>query len=122
MNLTKIYKRDVAGGIRIWWAEVGENENTGYWRTHSGTLNGEITISEWKWSEPKSQMNELEQSIFNAKAEMNKKLGLDYRTKLDNIDELRDSIIRPMLANDYVGWIGHCYAQPKLDGMRALTD
>jgi DNA ligase 1 len=122
MNLSKIYKRDVAGGIRVWWAEIGEDENEGYWRTHSGTLNGEIIISEWKWCEPKSQITSALQAIFYAKAEMVKKLKVDYKESLDEIDDTRQSIIRPMLANEYVGWIGPCYSQPKLDGMRCLAN
>jgi DNA ligase-1 len=27
-----------------------------------------------------------------------------------------------MLANEYVGWVGPCFAQPKLDGMRCLAN
>lgn len=122
MNLRKIYKRDVAGGIRIWWAEIGEGENEGYWRTHSGTLNGEIITTEWKYANAKSQPNDYQQSVFNAKSEMQKKLRVDYRGTIDDVDEERNSVIRPMLANDYVGWVGQCYAQPKLDGMRALAN
>jgi len=122
MNLSKIYKRDVAGGTRVWWAEVGENENEGYWRTHSGTLNGEILTTEWKYAEAKRQPNSLQQAIFNAKAEMTKKLKVDYRESLDDIDDTRNSVIRPMLANEYVGWVGPCFAQPKLDGMRCLAN
>jgi DNA ligase-1 len=122
MNLDKIYKRDVAGGTRVWWAEVGENENEGYWRTHSGTLNGEILTTEWKYAEAKRQPNSLQQAIFNAKAEMTKKLKVDYKESLDDIDETRNSVIRPMLANEYVGWVGPCFAQPKLDGMRCLAN
>jgi DNA ligase 1 len=122
MNLSKIYKRDVAGGTRVWWAEVGEGDNDGYWRSHSGTLNGEIITTEWKYEEPKRQVNSFQQALFNANAEMNKKLKVDYKTSLDDIDEARNSAIRPMLANDYVGWIGPCYSQPKLDGMRCLAN
>jgi DNA ligase-1 len=122
MNLDKIYKRDVAGGTRIWWAEVGENENEGYWRSHSGTLNGEILTTEWKYAEPKRQINSFQQAIFNANAEMRKKLKVDYKESLDDIDETRNSAIRPMLANEYVGWVGPCFAQPKIDGMRCLAN
>jgi DNA ligase 1 len=122
MKLDHIYKKDVSGKVRVWWAEVGENENEGWWRTHSGTLNGEITSSEWKYAEAKSQNSSAEQAIFNAESEMNKKLRIDYKTSLDEIDNARFSIIRPMLANDYVGWVGPCYAQPKLDGMRCIAN
>jgi DNA ligase 1 len=122
MNLDKIYKKDVVGNTRVWWAEVGENENEGFWRTHSGTINGEIMTSEWKYAEAKRQDSSTEQALFNATAEMKKKLRVDYKETLDEIDDARFSIIRPMLANEYVGWIGPCYAQPKLDGMRCMAN
>jgi DNA ligase 1 len=122
MMLSRIFKKDVSEKTRVWWAEVGEYENEGYWRTHSGTLHGEIITSEWKYAEPKSQDNSRLQSIFYANAEMNKKLKVDYKLSIDDINEVRSSIIRPMLANEYVGWIGPCYVQPKLDGMRCLAN
>jgi DNA ligase 1 len=122
MNLAKIYKKDVSGKTRVWWAEVGEDENEGCWRTHSGTLHGEIITSEWKWAEAKSQIDSRQQALFYANAEMTKKLKVDYKGTIEDIDEVRSSIIRPMLANEYVGWIGPCYAQPKLDGMRCIAN
>jgi DNA ligase-1 len=122
MNFDKIYKKDATGKVRVWWAEAGEDENLGHWRTHSGTLNGVIITSIWKWSEPKSQSNAAQQAIFNATAEMSKKLKIDYKTSIDDVDETRYSSIRPMLANEYVSWVGPCFAQPKLDGMRCLAN
>ena len=122
MDLSKIYKKDVSGRVRVWWAEVGENENEGYWRTHSGTLNGEILTTEWRWCDPKSQPTSRLQSVFAAKAEMDKKLRVDYKLTIAETDDVRNSFIRPMLANDYVGWVGPCYAQPKLDGMRCIAN
>jgi ATP-dependent DNA ligase len=119
VELDKIYKLDVSGSIRVWWAEVNED---GFWRTHSGTLNGEIVTSEWKYAEPKSQFDSYEQAIFNANSARTKKLKVDYRESIDDIEEVRSSLIRPMLAHKYPGWIGECYAQPKLDGMRCLAN
>jgi DNA ligase 1 len=122
MELDKIYKLDVAGGTRVWWAEIGEAEKEGLWRTHSGTLQGEITTSTWKYAEPKSQQTAFEQACFNANSEMKKKLKTDYRKFISDIFTPRNSGIRPMLAKEYVGWQGPCYAQPKLDGMRCIAN
>jgi DNA ligase 1 len=122
MELDKIYKLDVAGNTRVWWAEIGEVDKKGLWRTHSGTLQGEITTSTWKYAEPKSQQTAFEQACFNANSEMNKKLKIDYRTSINSINELRNSGIRPMLAKEYAGWPGPCFAQPKLDGMRCIAN
>jgi DNA ligase-1 len=122
MELNKIYKVDVSGNTRVWWAEVGENELAGYWRTHSGLLNGEIIISAWKAVELKSQSTLYDQAYFYANSEMKKKLKEDYRESLLNIDETRNSFIRPMLAGTYVGWQRPCFVQPKLDGIRCLAN
>jgi DNA ligase-1 len=118
MELPKIYKRDVSGNTRIWWAETNDTDS---WRTHSGTLNGEIVISGWRYSEPKRQINSKEQALFEANAEMKKKLKVDYKLSIKDIDEERNSIIKPMLAHTYENWECPCYSQPKLDGMRCLA-
>jgi DNA ligase 1 len=122
MELDPIYKLDVKGSIRIWWPEIGEGENEGCWRTHSGLLNGKITTSEWKKVAPRSQDSAINQAIFYATAEMKKKLKTDFRVSIDDVNESRLSLIRPMLANPYVGWQGPCFAQPKLDGMRCIAN
>jgi DNA ligase-1 len=119
MELSKIYKRDVSGNIRVWWAET---DNVSQWRTHSGTLTGEIITSVWRYAPAKSQSNTKEQALFEAKAEMKKKLRTDYKESIKDIDQKRNSIIKPMLAHTYQGWEGRqCFAQPKLDGMRCLA-
>jgi DNA ligase-1 len=118
MKLAKIYKRDVSGGTRVWWAET---DDTACWRTHSGTLHGEIVTSEWRHAPPKSQSSSAAQALFEAQAAMDKKLRTDYKRTLINIDEARNSIIKPMLAHTYDGWERQCFAQPKLDGMRCLA-
>jgi DNA ligase 1 len=122
MKLNTIYKRDVGGSVRTWYAELGEGTLEGHWRTVSGLLDGEKIASEWKWAEPKSQFNAEEQAIFEANSAMTKKLKVDYRESLDKIDEKRHSLIKPMLAHTYVGWEGPCFVQPKLDGMRCIAN
>src|ERR1700752_743329 len=109
MILNTIYKKHVTGSIRVWYAEIGEGPLEGHWRTVSGLLDGEKTASEWKFATPKSQFNSQEQAIFEATSAMTKKLKIDYRESIDNIDEKRHSFIKPMLAHDYAGWQGPCF-------------
>jgi DNA ligase-1 len=122
VELDRIYKADVTGSIRVWWAEVGENEWEGCWRSHYGTLGGQIITTEWTQVELRSQSTMAEQAYFYAMAEMKKKLRIDYKISLENIGESRFSFIRPMLAAKYVGWQRPCYVQPKLDGVRCLAN
>jgi DNA ligase 1 len=123
MELAKLYKKDVAGYTRVWWAEVGEHPHAGYWRTHSGRLDGQIITSEWKWAEPRSQDTAFNQALFYAQAAMEKRLKQgDYKSTETNIGELRNSMISPMLCDTYAGWQRPCYAQPKLDGVRCLAN
>jgi DNA ligase 1 len=78
-------------------------------------------ISEWRYAPGKVGKSDREQAYFEANAEMEKKLKLDYKLDVKDIDEGRNSIIKPMLAQPYEGWGGVCFAQPKLDGMRCLA-
>jgi DNA ligase-1 len=122
MFLDKIFKLDAAGSIRFWQAEVGEEELAGCWRTHFGLLSGKSIISVWKRVEARSQINAKEQALFYAKAAMEKKLKTDFRFRIDDIAEKRNSYIRPMKAYKYYDWVGPCFVQPKLDGMRCLAN
>jgi DNA ligase-1 len=122
MLLDRIYKRDVSGNTRVWWAEVGEGEWEGCWRSHYGALGGQIQTTEWTRVELRSQSTINNQALFYAKAEMNKKLRIDYRLDIDDINEQRFSLIKPMLAKKYIGWQRPCFAQPKLDGVRCLAN
>jgi DNA ligase-1 len=122
MILNTIYKKDVSGQIRVWYAEIGEGKLEGHWRTVSGLLDGEKVASEWKYAEPKSQFNAQEQAIFAATSAMTKKLKIDYREQIENVNEKRHSFIKPMLAQKYPGWQGPCFVQPKIDGMRCIAN
>lgn len=122
MILNTIYKKDVTGSVRVWYAEIGDGPLEGHWRTVSGLLDGEKIASEWKFATPRSQFNSQEQAIFEATSAMTKKLKVDYRESIDNIDEKRHSLIKPMLAHKYAGWQGPCFAQPKIDGMRCIAN
>jgi DNA ligase-1 len=118
MKLKTLYKRDVSGNIRVWWAETNDKDS---WRTHSGVLNGSIITSEWREAYAKSQPTDALQALFEANSETDKKLRLDYKESISDIDIKRPSFIKPMLAHPYPGWAGQCFAQPKLDGIRCLA-
>ena len=119
METEKIYKRDNSGNIRVWFAETDDDSS---WRTHSGILGGEIVTSEWRYAPAKSQHTDALQAEFEATSARDKKLKLDYKLSVNDIDNNRDSIIKPMLAHTYAGWQGRCFAQPKLDGMRCIAN
>jgi ATP-dependent DNA ligase len=55
-------------------------------------------------------------------AQFDKHLAKDYRLTQELVDVPRGSWIKPMLAAIYPGWVGPCWIQPKLDGMRCLAN
>lgn len=115
-----IFKRDARGEIRTWQYEV----DGGSWRTIAGLINGEKVISGWTTCKPKSQDTVHLQARFEAQAEMKKKLDRDYRETLEEVDRPRDSIIKPMLAHKFDGWVTgwqKVFSQPKLDGIRCIA-
>jgi DNA ligase-1 len=115
-----IYKRDATGKIRIWRYEVDNN----CWRTYAGLMGGELVVSGWTTCTPKSQPTAQEQALFEAKAEHQKKIDRDYRSSLEDVDRPRASVVKPMLAHKFEGWVAgwqNVYSQPKLDGIRCIA-
>lgn len=112
-----IYKRDANGNIRIWQYEVEGAQ----WRTHSGLRDGQIVVTGWTTCTPKSQDTAEAQALFEAEAEMKKKLDRDYRRTIEDVDRPRASVVKPMLAHKYEGWTGGAWSQPKLDGIRCIA-
>jgi DNA ligase-1 len=117
-----IYRKDASGEIRIWYYELGTPPLEGHYRTISGLLNGNKITSSWTYCPPRSQDTAADQAYFNAESLRNKKLKMDYKESVNDIDEPRHSFIKSMNAQPYVGWEGPCYVQPKLDGMRCLAN
>lgn len=114
-----IYARDAKGNIRVWQGEAV----AGRWRSITGIHEGTMITSAWSFSAAASQKTDGEQAIFEMNAHKVKLLGKDYRASIALVDVPRGSIIKPMLANKYPGWIGGpLYIQPKLDGMRCLAN
>jgi DNA ligase-1 len=121
MKSQTIYKRDSAGNVRAWNYEV-EGDS---WRTHHGVLGGAMVESGWTACTPKSQATGAQQAAFEAEAEMTKKLALDYHADILDIDRLRASTVKPMLAQKYESWdhiVVPVWTQPKLDGVRCIAN
>jgi DNA ligase-1 len=115
-----IYKRDATGAVRVWRYEIAG----GRWRAHAGILDGAMVVSGWTTCTPKSKSTAEAQAAFEADAEMRKKLARDYRETIAEVDRPRESIVKPMLAHKYEGWVDGwrgVYTQPKLDGIRCIA-
>ena len=115
-----IYKRDATGAVRVWCYEVFGDS----WRSISGILDGQHVVSGWTTCTPKSKSTAEAQAAFEADAEMRKKLARDYRETIEEVDRPRDSVVKPMLAHKYEGWVDGwrgVYTQPKLDGIRCIA-
>jgi DNA ligase-1 len=116
----KIFKRDTNGNIRVWHYEVqGET-----WRSYSGIVGGAVVESGWTTCTPKSRPTAAEQALFEAEAEMGKKLDKDYALTEAGVDEERSFGRKVMLAEVYQGVIPvmGAFSQPKLDGMRCKVN
>jgi DNA ligase-1 len=97
-------------------------------------VGGKLIVSEWTICEGTNvgRANERtphKQAIFEVNANYKKKLDKDYHMTVDTIDE-GSHIVQCMLANKYTDAVlrknppilSTCYSQPKLDGLRCLTD
>lgn len=126
-----IFKRTSTGATQMWQQEI-DDANPGQFRSISGQVDGKKTTSSWTLCEGTNvgRSNERtpeQQAIFEVEANYKKKLEKDYHTSVDQIDV--DIIFKPMLANEYkkhadgfVFNIKSTFAQPKLDGMRCITN
>lgn len=115
-----IYARDSAGRVRMWQYEVEGDA----WRGHSGLVDGAKVASGWTTCTPKSQSTAAAQALFEAKAEMGKKLDRDYRPSIGLVDTPRAAGSKPMLAHKFelgkTAPVG--FSQPKLDGIRCIAN
>lgn len=118
MITESIFKRDANGSIRVWWAEI----EGAAWRSYSGVMNGNNVVSEWTICYGKQNRSDEEQAKFEAYAEQTKKLRIDYRPNIHDVDVPRGSMIKPMLAQKYESFPGRCFIQPKFDGGRMLAN
>lgn len=112
-----IYSKDSKGTLRQWRYIVDGDK----WTGESGQVGGTLTMSGWTHCVPKSQDTAEEQAVFEAEAEMRKKLERKYRSSIEALDA-DDVFIQPMLAHgvDDYDMVYPCYGQPKLDGFRCI--
>ena len=118
-----LYKRDTTGKIRTWAIET----RFGGFRTHTGVLEGAIVTSAWTDVEAKNvgRSNEVSvehQAHLEAQALTVKKLERGYTIDLAEVDNQK--FRSPMLAKKYDGVKLRfpVYSQPKLDGIRCVTN
>jgi len=122
-----LYKRTNTGAIQQWQVEVDYTK--GAYRSISGQHCGKLVTSAWTLCKGKNigKTNETtpnEQARREAQAKFTKKCEHHYHHDIANIDT--KSFIEPMLAKKYEdefdGDYSDLYSQPKLDGMRCITD
>lgn len=121
MFTNKIFKRDNNGNLRFWQAEVQGDA----WRSHSGIVGGAAVASGWTTCVPRSRPTGEEQAMFEAEAELGKKLDKDYAVSADRVDEARSFGAAVMLAHKFEGTLPadrRAFSQPKIDGIRCKTN
>jgi ATP-dependent DNA ligase len=125
-----LYKRNVNGSTQVWWMErVG-----GRYRTHSGQLDGKITVSEWTQATPKN-VGRANETSSEAQAQVELEAAYVLKRKKGYRDDLGAARtlerFTPMLAKVYADYQKDVHArfeagmpvitQPKLDGVRCIA-
>lgn len=120
-----IYKQGTDGLVSQWTVEVVDNK----FRSHSGVVNGVITINDWTICENKNigKSNETtasEQAKKEAEALYQKKINKGYNINILESDKKK--YFEPMLAQKYEDRKNEIefpiYSQPKLDGVRCIIN
>lgn len=112
-----IFKRDTNGQIRVWRYLIEGPR----WTSESGIENGGLVTAGWTTCTPRSRDTAEAQALFEAEAEMGKKLERDYALTRGAVDDVRAFGGPVMLAYTYDGAKppkGPLFSQPKLDGIR----
>lgn len=122
----KLYKKDKLGRIRVWWMESDDEK----YRACSGVLDGQITISGWKYPEGTNEGRANERSVseqvqFIVESNYTNRLyqGKCHRT-INDAEKGEVPFIECMLADKYNPKKHKDFpyiSQPKLDGTRCLT-
>jgi DNA ligase-1 len=125
MTFPWIYKQGTDGLVSQWTVEVIDNK----FRSHSGVVNGVITINDWTTCESKNvgKTNETtgaSQALKEAQALYQKKINKGYNTDIAKANVKK--YFEPMLAQKYEDRKKEItypiYSQPKLDGVRCVID
>ena len=124
MKLETIYKKTKTGATQEWTIEVVGNK----YRTHSGQVDGAITMNEWTICYGKNvgranETTDKEQTMAEAVAKRTKKLESGYFENIKHINKTQ--YFEPMLAakwEDCKDKIQYpIYSQAKLDGIRCVV-
>lgn len=111
-----IYKIDSVGKTRVW----SQQQDGPSYRTVAGIEGGALVESGWTICKGKQGRNDTEQAAFEVASNYENKLTREYhRTRQGSAGGAH--FYKPMLAQTYAGFPGHCYAQPKLDGIRCIA-
>lgn len=119
-----IYKKDTKGKIRS--LDIYANEGTLY--QESGLLNGKKVLNskvcKAKNVGKSNETTPTQQAIAQVSSKITEKLKEGYFHTIEEAENIE--VILPMLAHEHgkhshkIDWSETVYAQPKLDGMRAL--
>ncbi len=120
-----LYKLDENKNIRMWWTEIEGNK----YRSHSGVIDGKITISEWKYAEGKNTGKTNETTPEQqARIEVDSKYVYQlyqgkYHETIEDAKKNKPKFFQPMLAHvfDEEDDIFPAYSQPKLNGIRCIA-
>lgn len=121
--IVTLYKRNTNNQkIQQWSIELHED---GKHRTLEGYYQGKISTNDWTQCVPKnigkkSETTSYQQALKEYNAKIKKKKEKAYTEDFDEIDNVSISF-EPMLANKYTKFMGVCFSQPKLDGIRCIT-
>ena len=119
--MREIYKKDSKGNIRVYKTYTQDDELIQETGILYGNLVKNSTICKPKNIGKSNEKNAREQAILEMYSRVDKKLRSGYFTTVEEAQN--KNVILPMLAKSYEDHnhkiVYPCYAQPKLDGMRA---
>ena len=117
MNLPKLYGYDSKKKIKEWSIEANGDEMTVKFGLMGGKIQSKTTKVKGKSIGKSNETSPEEQAIKEAKSKWTKQVDKSYCEDATQIIELKN----PMLANPFKSFLGRYFAQPKLDGVRAIA-
>lgn len=122
--MTTLYKRNKNNKkIQQWSIEVHPE---GKYRTIEGYRDGKITTNDWTTCTPKnvgkkSETTAYQQTIKEVNAKIVKKKENAYTEDINEVDNV-EMFFEPMLAGKYNSFTEPVVSQPKLDGIRNVSN
>jgi DNA ligase-1 len=112
-----IYKLDSTGRRRVWYIE----QDGSRYRVHSGLDGGNLAVTGWTTAVGKQGRTDVTQADFEIASAYENKLTREYHRTVETVSN-GAHFFKPMLAKEFTGWVGPCYVQPKLDGIRCIAN